>query len=240
MKKRKIEAEAKAQARKAMAELKTLLTGDPVDRENARFLDYPTWMRTGKVPRRSTFAKRGFVRHRYLSRDSSPDLVSMFKYQFLRDKIIERYGFALPCAEAIRALKDLSPLLEVGAGMGAWAAILAAAGCDIVATDLHAGKHQHSHFDVVRMGGVAAIEANPGRNLLSVWPDQGAKWLTAGLKALRPGLAVAIVHEGSGGCIGDVSTFNYLARNFERVAVVDLPVHPPMKDWLEIWRKRTS
>jgi hypothetical protein len=45
------------------------------------------------------------------------------------------FGYAVPTEEALAALAALSPLLEIGAGVGYWAALLRGRGADVLATD---------------------------------------------------------------------------------------------------------
>jgi hypothetical protein len=52
-----------------------------------------------------------------------------------RDQFIREFGFAVPTREALDRICEFSPLLEIGAGSGAWARLLALRGADIIATD---------------------------------------------------------------------------------------------------------
>lgn len=52
-----------------------------------------------------------------------------------RAELVRRYAWAVPDAAAIAALAARSPLVEIGAGTGYWARLLAAAGADIIAYD---------------------------------------------------------------------------------------------------------
>lgn len=45
------------------------------------------------------------------------------------------YAFAAPNSRALKALAELSPIVEVGAGVGYWALLLKQAGVVVVATD---------------------------------------------------------------------------------------------------------
>jgi hypothetical protein len=47
-----------------------------------------------------------------------------------RHALVDRYGWAIPTDEAIAALVELSPLVEIGAGRGYWAHLLRQAGAD--------------------------------------------------------------------------------------------------------------
>jgi hypothetical protein len=45
------------------------------------------------------------------------------------------YAFAAPNSRALKALAEVSPIIEVGAGVGYWALLLRQAGVAVVATD---------------------------------------------------------------------------------------------------------
>src|SRR4051794_33637665 len=49
--------------------------------------------------------------------------------------LFERYAHAVPTSEALQALIELGPLLEIGAGAGYWARLVRDLGGDVIATD---------------------------------------------------------------------------------------------------------
>jgi hypothetical protein len=86
-------------------------------------------------------------------------------------------AWSVPTSEALAALTQLGPLLEVGAGTGYWASLLAARGVDIVALDLadsQGGQAFRFRHAMVQDGdGIAAL-ADPvqaHRSLFLSWPD---------------------------------------------------------------------
>lgn len=204
---------------------------DPIDE-----LDFPGWMAGKPLPTRAQLVAAGFNRwHR-----GRP----MIEYGH-RQKIIKAFGFAIPCAEAIAGLKALGPLLEIGAG--AWSAILAANGADIVATDFYPEGTPFSnygfligqHFKVEKMDARSAVRAFPRRAVLAVWPSYDDRWAARAASAIRGGGAFALVHEGASGCIAESSLFELLARDFISGGVIPLPVWPGVHDYLEIFRRHT-
>ena len=52
-----------------------------------------------------------------------------------RAGLVRRYGLAIPTDEAIAACVARSPLVEIGAGLGYWASLIAQQGGDIAAYD---------------------------------------------------------------------------------------------------------
>jgi hypothetical protein len=52
--------------------------------------------------------------------------------------LVHSYSEAIPTLKALQLLASLSPLVEIGAGSGYWARLLADCGADIVASDIAA------------------------------------------------------------------------------------------------------
>ena len=75
-----------------------------------------SWMRTGITPRRADFPEP--FREHWWHPDSQDEYA---RHYCRRRHFIRAFGFAMPCREAIAALKRLSPIIEVCAGTGAWA-----------------------------------------------------------------------------------------------------------------------
>lgn len=160
-----------------------------------------------------------------------------------RADYISGFGFSIPCAEAIEALSAFTPILEVGAGTGFWSAILAARGVDVVATDKHAGQSSYGYeigaqFPINRLGAAAAIRAYPARTVFCSWPCYRVPWFARALALVRPGVAVAVVHEGRGGCVGTEGLFARLEAGFDEVEQIALPNFPGIRDRLTVWRRR--
>jgi hypothetical protein len=89
-------------------------------------------------------------------------------------------GFAVPGDAAIQRLGQLSPLLQMGAGSGYWAATLRQEGIDVVAYDLHPPSMGENEFfdafyinDMKEGACVESMTAELARNhtLLLIWPN---------------------------------------------------------------------
>ena len=67
--------------------------------------------------------------------------------QPLEAEILRRYGFAVPTDAALDAIVACSPrgVLELGAGAGQWAALLARRGVDVVAYDVAPPRRPPTH-----------------------------------------------------------------------------------------------
>jgi hypothetical protein len=173
-------------------------------------------------------------------------------------------GYAVPTDAALAALCALSPLLEVGAGAGYWAALLRARGADVLATDVAPpdGDTLSNPFfaRAVRGGGVercdarAAAAAHPERALMLAYPyadafhsapgDEG--WDAAALNAYT-GDVVAYIGDARGprldwGAADNTSPAFHVALScgFERVAALALPAWPREEPQLSIWVRKGS
>jgi hypothetical protein len=155
-----------------------------------------TWVRTGAPPPAAELIAAGFT---------GGNAAHAADLRYLRKGFVNAWGCSIPCREAVDALVALSPLVELGAGTGYWAALLTAAGADIVATDLaSAGPNAHGaelgrHFPVEALGAAAAVGAHPERNVFCSWPTLEATWPLEALRVLAPGRAFAMISEHAGG-----------------------------------------
>jgi hypothetical protein len=131
-----------------------------------------------------------------------------------RDALIAKYGFAIPTDRALDAVAEWSPggVVEVGAGCGYWARMLAERGVDVVAYDLAPAPSADNEWFAgttpwypVVPGDETVAARHPERTLLLVWPTRGELWPTRALEAFHDaaGRRVAYVGEGPGGRTGD-------------------------------------
>ena len=117
-------------------------------------------------------------------------------HQLVSAPLCHTVGFAVPSQEALDVVAKCSPLIEVGAGTGYWAALLQKAGADIIAYDAEPpslcgvgtslGNRFFNHqFTAVEAGeAVSLFEAQPGarrtgaahagRALLMIYPENPA------------------------------------------------------------------
>jgi len=167
-----------------------------------------------------------------------------FEGHFVREDYIHRYGFAIPCREAIEAIRKYSPILEVGAGTGYWAALL---DCDIIATDIGRASPElikqkkwfkpGSHFPVKKMSAEKAMKKWPDRNLFFCWPSYDEPWPTEALKNLKFGKYVIYIGESEGGCTADDAFHQELRDKFEEVEDIPIPQWRGMHDNLWVYKK---
>jgi hypothetical protein len=124
-----------------------------------------------------------------------------------RDRFICEFGFAVPAREALDWLAKYSPLLEIGAGSGAWAKLLAMRGADIIATDpgiesfSFGGERvrwETKYHPVLPLEGKTAVRRWPTRNVFCGWPSLSQTWLRLAARAMTPGRALYAVSELGG------------------------------------------
>lgn len=200
--------------------------------------DIARWIETGIVPTENDI--RMFDWHDPRCVPRSDVELTLSRYQH-REEVVARFGFAIPCAEALDAIADLSPLVEVGAGTGYWSALLEKRGADIIATDIDTNDYSFaigSVIDIETLDAVSAVQKYPDRNVLIVWPCYTSTWATECAVAMASGRMLALVSEGSGGCVADDSLFDLLESGFEEVADISLPVWDGMHDRLTIHCKK--
>jgi len=128
---------------------------------------------------------------------------SMRSY-YARGYATSAYAWAVPSPEAIEKIAAWSPILEVGAGRGYWAKLLAEAGADVIATDPWAPED--TFYPVEKLLDTEAVRKHgSGRTLLMVWPPYDMSVAFDALRAFEEvgGRRLVYVGEGSGGCTAD-------------------------------------
>ena len=159
-----------------------------------------------------------------------------------RGLAIRRYGFAIPCVEAVSLLASLSPLLEVGAGSGHWARLAREAGADVAATDLGAkgeyGSAWKAREGVEGMSAMDAVARWPERDVFVSWPTYDAAWAGEMAARIAPGRTLAYLGEGRNGNAGDRGLFDVLERDFFEAGSVRVPRWPGMRDSLGVFVRR--
>jgi hypothetical protein len=180
-----------------------------------------------------------------------------------RDLFIDEFSFAVPTREALDCLAQYSPLLEIGAGSGAWAKLLAMRGADIIATDpalesyrTFVAKEDESnvfrrwerlYHPILPLQGKTAVRRWPKRNVFCCWPSLGDAWLRQAARAMLPGRVLLVVREEA---TADERTWDYVEYAFKPIAIgaggdgwvdnsIELPNWHFLHDHLEVWQKKT-
>lgn len=125
------------------------------------------------------------------------------------------YGFTVPDEDALALIAHHSPhgLVEIGAGTGYWARLLADRGVDVVAYDIEPPPSRRNQWfaDVtpwypVQRGDEQALVSHPDRTLLIGWPTRNEEWpaKAARIHLEGGGQRLVYVGEGAGGRTGDI------------------------------------
>lgn len=171
-------------------------------------------------------------------------LMDMFRS---RDTLTRQYGCSVPTGPVIRAIVAQAPrIVELGAGSGYWAKLLADEGADVLAFDAvcpgqtndYFGGQEVGTWHPVNCGDVSVLKAHRDRALLLCWPPYGDPMALNAVNAWD-GELVIFVGEGYGGCCADDDFFAKMDDEFERVAVLDLPQWDGIHDAVWIWKRLT-
>ena len=151
-----------------------------------------------------------------------------------RERCVREYAWAIPCREAVDAVAELSPLVEVGAGTGYWKMLLEQVGAVVDAFDKAPPVKQWSE---VRKGDPRVLRSYPHATLFLCWPLYDKPMASRCLKFYKGG-CVAYIGEQNGGCCGDDKFHELLERDFEVVREVEIPQWYGIHDCLGIWRRK--
>lgn len=161
-----------------------------------------------------------------------------------RLSMTQKYSWAIPNAEAIARIASFSPLIEIGAGMGYWAKLIAEAGADIIAFDADPGGLADTNvyhitrtplYFPVQIGGPEKIAENPGRTLFLCWPPYDDPFVTQCLDVYH-GDTLIYVGEGHGGCTG----WDERLDAWKVADYVYLPQWEGIHDYLMVFKRLAS
>lgn len=164
----------------------------------------------------------------------------------VREELVTQYAWAVPNEAAISKIVGLGPVVEIGAGTGYWASLIAQAGGDILAFDLHppetspnAYRHRREYYPV-QPGGSEKAQEHADRVLFLCWPPwddpMGFCTLTAYRKA--GGQRVVYVGEDMHGCTGDDDFHRLLRKGYEEVEYCGIPNWYGIHDALSVWLRK--
>jgi hypothetical protein len=184
------------------------------------------WMASGAAPSAAELRSEGFAG------PDEPEGTGARELRLARKAFVRNWGFSIPCAEAVAALRRLGPIVEVGAGTGYWTALLQGAGHDVIATDLVAGTSPYGfavarHTDVEQLAALDAVRKYPDRDLFCSWPSEGEPWLAEAIGAMAAGRRLALILDDRGTMTGDEET-------------VAIPQFPGVCDRLHLYQRLTG
>jgi hypothetical protein len=171
-----------------------------------------------------------------------------------RRELASLFSWAIPSEPALAVLAKYAPLVECGAGMGYWAALLRARGVDALAYDIAppgAGVRNAYHGSSQRRGrqpwtevrqasAVAAARRHRERTLVLCWPpyeDDEASY--GALRAYHGDVAIHI-GERDEGATGSVRFHRELRLNWTLAEELELPHWPRLRDRLMVYRRNAK
>lgn len=169
------------------------------------------------------------------------------------NKLSVKYAWACPDERAIRIIKQFSPLVEIGAGRGYWAAMLQNAGADVLPFDKFVAKRSLNWCNVDK-GGPEVIDIMnksplPSRNLFLCYPDEDE---SIAVQCLEKYKGEYIIHVGElaisdtkAGApqapFGRTSSAEFqckLQASYHCLLVMELQMRLPYsKDCLTVWKR---
>jgi hypothetical protein len=175
---------------------------------------------------------------------------------------VSLYAWAVPSEDAIRAIVECGPVVEIGAGSGYWASLIAQLGGDVVAYDQYEPKNNKDYpfeqgWFPVQKGGPEKAAEHPDRALFLCWPPYNSSFALECLKAYQ-GNTVIFVGEGSGGCTADDDFFRAMGEHvyswgddgeaeerpvsneWEKAKEINIPQWDGIHDYLTIYRRRKA
>ena len=164
-----------------------------------------------------------------------------------RRELASLFSWGVPDARALDVLAAHAPLVECGAGMGYWSALLEARGVDVLPYDIAPPAEAPNDYHRVarapwmairREDSVRAARRHGDRTLVLCWPpfdDDRASYSV--LRAYR-GATLIYIGEPQG-ATGSVRFHRELALNWTLEEEVRLPNWPKLRDGLMVYRRNT-
>lgn len=154
----------------------------------------------------------------------------------LRKKLIWAYSWAVPTNEIIRRIAEFSPIVELGAGTGYWAWLIAQAGGKIRPFDQNPA--QPPRWVEIQYANPSDLTSATERTLLLCWPPLDETMAEQALRAFR-GEHVIYVGEWRGRT-ADPAFHDRLEREWLREEIIPLPSWPGYRDEVYLYTRRGS
>lgn len=154
----------------------------------------------------------------------------------LRHDTIMQYAWAIPNEPALKALAGYRKIVEIGAGGGYWAHLLAQRGAEVACYDLVVPPSEWAarQWHPIHIGGPERAADHPEAALLLCWPPLHDPMADQALAAYN-GRVVAYVGEGEGAATGDAAFHERLERGWMLAQTIAIPQWPGMHDYLFIY-----
>lgn len=163
----------------------------------------------------------------------------------VRDRYIQLFGFAIPCAELLDELA--SPrhvrVIEVGAGTGYMTRLMKHRNISVISSDWEwAGQNDYgfltAQYDPDMVTGTPAkmmVRRFHDATIFCSWPTLNHTWFRQALKAMKVGQQLVVIREAA---TAEDTAWNYLETAFEQTGDVDIPTFEHMNDHAEVHIKK--
>jgi hypothetical protein len=160
-----------------------------------------------------------------------------------RERLVSKYAWAIPNDAAIRAIAEHKKIIEIGAGTGYWAMLLAKAECDILAFDCDPpskGPNEYRHnreWHPIKRGGPSIITEYPEYTLLLCWPPYESGMAFECL-TYYSGDVLIYIGESNGGCNGDDNFWSAIESDWKEIRRIEIPQWKYIHDSLWFYERR--
>jgi len=160
-----------------------------------------------------------------------------------RRELASLFSWGVPNEHALQALEAHAPLVECGAGMGYWSALLRARGVDVVAYDAAPPGNSSNAYHRFARAPWTAVEAEASalaarrhrdRTLFLCWPPYDDDASSYAVLRAYQGDKLVFVGEAA---TGSVRFHRELALNWSPEEEVRLPNWPRLRDTLMVYRR---
>lgn len=171
-------------------------------------------------------------------KDFNDKLLLDFDSFKLRDECMKKYAWAIPTELIIKTIAFCSPIIEIGAGTGYWAKLIAERGAEVVAFDdcssHYTEKDYGTHYKV-EWGSDKMIRHYPNHTLFLCWPPM----TDMALECAQQYKGDTILYVGEyKACNANDAFFDYMSKNFEVRATMNMPQWGGLHDDFTIYTRK--
>ena len=164
-----------------------------------------------------------------------------------RDRLCSQYAWAIPDEAALDMLVELSPVVEIGGGLGYWGSLVNEMGGDMIVFDKYVNERGHVRlynedtnilpYMPVFKGEHEAAELHADRTLFLCWPPYGTDMGYLCLKTYldNGGHTLVYVGEGEGGCTADDAFHELMESKMVHQRTIRIPSWQGLHDRFEVW-----
>ena len=161
-------------------------------------------------------------------------------YHIVQDALQVTYGYSIPGTEAVTEIVNLSPIIEMGAGLGYWAKYIKIAGGKIKCLDTNPPPKRMQHHPINQ----CSEDHIPDKDhtLLMIWPLSHFhnSTMSEDILSRYEGNTLIYIGESWGGCTGSEQFFKMLKEGWYIEKTIGIPNHNFIYDSCYIYRRFTN